>query len=55
MKPVKYEGVELASSASIGIALHPTHGEDVTELLRRADEAMYLAKSSGRNSIIFAG
>ena len=54
MKPVKYEGVDLVSSASIGIALHPTHGEDVTELMRRADAAMYQAKTSGRNTVIFS-
>lgn len=54
MKPVKYEGVDLVSSASIGIAMHPTHGEDVTELMRRADAAMYQAKTSGRNTVIFS-
>lgn len=54
MKPVSYEGNELTSSASIGIALHPMHGEDEVELMRRADEAMYKAKTSGRNQIVFS-
>lgn len=54
MKPVKYEGINLATSASIGIALYPKHGEDEVELMRRADEAMYEAKTSGRNRIVFA-
>ncbi|MDE3077222.1 MAG: EAL domain-containing protein, partial [Chloroflexota bacterium] len=31
-------------SASVGIALCPTHGEDAASLLRRADTAMYRAK-----------
>jgi len=54
MRPIKYEGGELATSASIGIALYPKHGEDEVELMRRADEAMYEAKTSGRNKIVFA-
>ena len=39
------EGVSLATEASIGISLFPDHGADVSELLQRADVAMYTAKS----------
>jgi diguanylate cyclase len=39
------EGLSLDTEASIGIALFPDHGADVTELLQRADVAMYTAKS----------
>jgi diguanylate cyclase (GGDEF)-like protein len=39
------EGLSLDTEASIGIALFPDHGADVTELLQRADVAMYSAKS----------
>jgi len=35
-------------SASIGIALYPTHGDDIHDLLVIADLAMYQAKDSGR-------
>ncbi len=35
--------------ASIGIALFPTHGDTPSELLARADAAMYTAKRNGRN------
>jgi diguanylate cyclase (GGDEF)-like protein len=35
--------------ASIGIALAPDHGEDLTQLMKAADVAMYHAKASGRS------
>ena len=35
-------------SASLGIAMFPEHGNDVQELLARADLAMYQVKESGR-------
>ena len=36
-------------SASIGYALSPTDTRDPMQLLRHADEAMYLAKRNGKN------
>ncbi|MEK9842940.1 diguanylate cyclase domain-containing protein [Thalassospira sp.] len=41
-------------TASIGIALYPDHGETVDELIAAADDAMYAAKKSGRNTFRFA-
>ena len=35
-------------SASMGIVIFPDHGNDASELLRHADEAMYQAKHAGR-------
>lgn len=42
--PSAVRGQALFVSASIGIALAPEHGRDVSTLLRRADIAMYRAK-----------
>lgn len=40
---------QLVVSASIGIALYPNDGTQNDELLRCADQAMYVAKKLGRN------
>ena len=50
MTPVVVAGHELALTVSIGGAVYPRHGGDPTELLQRADTAMYQAKASGRNA-----
>lgn len=41
--------VELLISPSIGVAVAPDHGDNVDDLIRHADIAMYSAKYSGRN------
>ena len=43
--------VEVAISPSIGISLYPDHGQVPTELLKRADTAMYQAKAAGRRTL----
>ena len=48
--PYSIEGAEVYTSASIGIAVYPEHGETYDDLLSHADEAMYLSKSMGRNT-----
>ena len=46
-QPVELDDVVLKLKASVGLALHPTHGDDPTHLLRRADVAMYRVKRLG--------
>lgn len=45
-EPVTIEGHTLSVGISIGIAHSPEHGLDAESLMRRADRAMYHAKSS---------
>lgn len=42
---------EIKLSCSIGLASYPGHGRDEVELVRQADEALYHAKTTGRNKI----
>lgn len=48
-QPFIIEGVALQISASIGIALYPIHEENIDNLVKCADRAMYSAKRKGRN------
>jgi diguanylate cyclase (GGDEF)-like protein len=52
-QPFEIDGKHLRIGASIGIAMHPSDGEDAVTLLRHADVAMYRAKKSSRGSIAF--
>jgi diguanylate cyclase (GGDEF)-like protein/PAS domain S-box-containing protein len=44
-------GVNINITLSIGVAAYPGHGKDLQEIIRAADRALYLAKSSGRNRV----
>ncbi|NRD76907.1 EAL domain-containing protein [Bacillus sp. BRMEA1] len=44
---------KIYSSISIGISLFPNDGEDIQQLLRKADQAMYSAKKQGKNNFQF--
>ncbi|HYI17502.1 MAG TPA: EAL domain-containing protein [Solirubrobacteraceae bacterium] len=47
-QPFVLDGMVLNVRASVGFAVHPEHGSDPEDLLRRADIALYCAKSSQR-------
>ena len=48
-----FDGVALRSSASVGIAMHPTDGADAEDLLKNADLAMYRSKAEHGNAFCF--
>jgi len=48
-EPVQLDEFWLEVSASIGATLYPQDGVDAEQLLRHADQAMYLAKQAGKN------
>ncbi|MGZ8650122.1 MAG: putative bifunctional diguanylate cyclase/phosphodiesterase, partial [Solirubrobacteraceae bacterium] len=48
------DGIDVQVAASVGIALFPEHGEDADTLLRRADVAMYQAKTSRSGHAFYA-
>lgn len=52
MSPVLIEPTELMASISIGVSELVNTDEDGSSLFERADKALYLAKSTGRNRVI---
>ena len=51
--PFEIDDSKLFITISIGIALYPEQGKDVEELLKNADIALYKAKATGKNRIVF--
>jgi diguanylate cyclase (GGDEF)-like protein/PAS domain S-box-containing protein len=52
-EPFDLAGHEVIVGASIGISVYPDDGDDVDDLLHKADVAMCQAKSEGRNDYQF--
>ncbi|WP_170235827.1 EAL domain-containing protein [Colwellia demingiae] len=48
-EPVTFDGIVLSISASIGVTLYPQDNVGADLLMRHADQAMYVAKESGKN------
>jgi diguanylate cyclase (GGDEF)-like protein/PAS domain S-box-containing protein len=51
--PFALEGVEQRTSPSIGICLYPEDATEASDMLKKADVAMYHAKAKGRNNYQF--
>lgn len=51
-RPVNISGRAVRLSASIGVALAPQDAVDVTDLVSKADLALYKAKKGGRHAVV---
>jgi diguanylate cyclase (GGDEF)-like protein len=52
-EPFLLHGEQSYVSASIGITLYPSDSNDITQLIKNADQAMYAAKDLGRNGYCY--
>lgn len=52
-QPFTLDGNDYFTTASIGIALAPEHGDDIDTLSKNADISVYQAKDLGRNNYAF--
>lgn len=52
-KPFELDEQEYMMTPSIGISLYPHDGQEVDQLIRKADTAMYRAKEQGKNTFKF--
>src|ERR1700693_3531449 len=48
-QPYSIQGRSVNMTASIGVGIYPTHGEEVESLMKSADLALYEAKRTGKN------
>jgi len=51
--PIKIKSNTMKIGTSIGIAMFPKNATSANELIKKADKALYLAKSMGKNKISF--
>ncbi|MCL2003478.1 MAG: diguanylate cyclase [Oscillospiraceae bacterium] len=45
--------IDLSCTLSMGVSVFPKHGDTLSEILRKADIALYKAKAAGRNQMVF--
>jgi two-component system cell cycle response regulator len=48
-QPYSIQGGSISITASVGVSIYPTHGEEVETLMKSADLALYEAKHGGKN------
>ena len=52
-EPMTLAERSICASGSVGIALYPDHADNVEDLLKNADAALYVAKDLGRARYVF--
>jgi len=45
--------IDVKCTLSMGVSFFPAHGSSLSDLLRKADIALYQAKAAGRNQVVF--
>lgn len=53
-EPIPLDDRSYSLTASIGVAVYPEDGDEVSDLLRSADAAMYRSKQAGRDTYTFS-
>ncbi|MGB9129216.1 MAG: diguanylate cyclase [Thiobacillus sp.] len=53
-QPYRIQDRDVDITASVGVGIYPTHGEEVETLMKRADLALYDAKRAGKNGFRIA-
>jgi len=53
LEPIKVEDKEFSIGVNIGIAIYPDDGNELDDLIKKADFAMYYAKNMGKNKFSF--
>ncbi len=48
-QPYIIQGCNVSVTASVGVSIYPTHGDEVETLMKSADLALYEAKRTGKN------
>jgi diguanylate cyclase (GGDEF)-like protein len=51
-KPLVFDGKQVTSTVSIGVASYPADGQTMDAIVARADRALYKAKTTGRNRVV---
>ena len=50
--PFQVSGHEITVTVSLGLASRTSHGDTLSELIERADSALYSAKDAGKNTVV---
>ena len=50
--PINFRRKKINFTVSIGLAIFPVHGEEVLDLVDKADHNLYRAKADGKNRVI---
>ena len=53
--PMRIGGGDIFITVSVGVAVLDAQDQQYSHLLRRADRAMYAAKTAGRNKVMMDG